>query len=178
MIVIMRDAVMPECCNTCVCSEGYGCGITGTLMETKEMESRPDWCPLEEVEPCEDAVSRKDVVKFLNDWMSALDSNCHHQSMADLKIIKNDFENLPSVTPKQRWILCSEGLPEDEYVLISKKPSKLSGSKWCVAIAIRMEDPRSRKIQWRDSGFGIIQDDKVLAWQPMPEPYREEGGEA
>lgn len=93
MIVIMQDAIMPDCCNTCVCSEGYGCGITNTIMTTKEMESRPDWCPLEEVEPCEDAVSRKDVVKFLDDWMSALEANCHHQSMADLKIIKNDFEN-------------------------------------------------------------------------------------
>ncbi len=72
------------------------------------------------------------------------------------------------------WIPCSERLPEDEYVLISKKPTKLSGSKWCVGIGIRTADPRSGKIQWRDSGFGVIQDDKVLAWMPLPEPYREE----
>ena len=60
---------------------------------------------------------------------------------------------------------------EDEYVLISKKPTKISGDKWNVTIAIRTADPRSRKIQWRDIGFGIIQDDKVLAWMPLPEPY-------
>lgn len=71
------------------------------------------------------------------------------------------------------WIPCSERLPEDEYVLISKKPTKISGSKWSVAIAIRTADPRSRKIQWRDSGFGVIQDDNVLAWMPLPEPYNE-----
>ena len=71
------------------------------------------------------------------------------------------------------WIPCSERLPEDEYVLISKKPSKISGDKWCVAIAIRTADQRSRKVQWRDSGFGIIPDDKVLAWMPLPEPYQE-----
>ena len=70
-----------------------------------------------------------------------------------------------------RWIPCKERLPEDEYVLISKKPTKLSGSKWSVAIAIRTADPRSGKIQWRDIGFGVIQDDKVLAWRPLPEPY-------
>ena len=83
----------------------------------------------------------------------------------------------------QRWIPVTERLPEpvtertleDEYVLISKKPTKLSGSKWSVAIAIRTADPRSGKIQWRDSGFGVIQDDKVLAWMPLPEPFR--GGE-
>lgn len=75
---------------------------------------------------------------------------------------------------QQDWIPVTERLPEDEYVLISKKPTKLSGSKWSVTIAIRTEDPRSRKIQWRDSGFGIIQDDKVLAWMPLPEPYKED----
>lgn len=75
---------------------------------------------------------------------------------------------------KDRWIPVSEKLTEDEYVLISKKPTKLSGSKWCVGIAIRIADPRSGKIQWRDSGFGIIQDDKVLAWRPLPKAYTEE----
>ena len=63
---------------------------------------------------------------------------------------------------------------EDEYVLISKKPTKISGDKWNVTIAIRTADPRSRKIQWRDIGFGIIQDDKVLAWMPLPPVYRGE----
>ena len=87
--------------------------------------------------------------------------------------IKHDIEALPSVQPEQHWIPVSEKLPEDEYVLISKKPTKLSGSKWCVGIGIRMADPRSGKIQWRDSGFGVIQDDKVLAWRQLPAPYRE-----
>lgn len=88
--------------------------------------------------------------------------------------IKHDIEALPSAQPEQRWISVSEKLPEDEYVLISKKPTKLSGSKWSVGIGIRTADPRSGKIQWRDSGFGIIQDDKVLAWRPLPEPYEAE----
>ena len=74
-----------------------------------------------------------------------------------------------------RWIPVSERLPEDKYVLISKIPSKILGDKWSVDIAIRIADPRSGKIQWRDIGFGVIQDDKVLAWMPLPEPYLEEG---
>jgi hypothetical protein len=81
---------------------------------------------------------------------------------------------LPTAQPEQRWIPVSERLPEDEYVLISKIPTNISGSKWSVAIAIRTADPRSRKIQWRDSGFGVIQDDKVLAWMPLPQPYKAE----
>lgn len=55
--------------------------------------------PSAQPEPCEDAVGRDAVVRFLDDWISALDANCHHQSMADLKIVKNDFKNLPSTQP-------------------------------------------------------------------------------
>ena len=80
---------------------------------------------------------------------------------------------IKALEQEARWIPVSERLPEDEYVLISKIPTKISGSKWSVAIAIRTADPRSRKIQWRDSGFGVIQDDKVLAWMPLPKPYQE-----
>lgn len=86
--------------------------------------------------------------------------------------IANLVESMPTI--QDRWIPVKERLPEDEYVLISKKPTKLSGSKWSVAIAIRTADPRSGKIQWRDSGFGVIQDDKVLAWRPLPEVFKGE----
>lgn len=83
------------------------------------------------------------------------------------------IKNLSSAQSEPQWIPCSERLPEDKYVLISKKPTKLSGSKWCVTIAIRMADPRSRKVNWRDIGFNVIQDNEVLAWMPLPEPYKE-----
>lgn len=84
--------------------------------------------------------------------------------------------SLPALEKQEAdmWIPVTERLPEDEYVLISKRPTKLFGSKWSVAIAIRTADPRSGKIQWRDSGFGIIQDDKVLAWRPLPAPYQKD----
>ena len=89
------------------------------------------------------------------------------------KAAMDAIKNLPSVESEQRWIPVSEKLPEDEYVLISKRPTKISGDKWSVAIAIRTADPRSGKIQWRDSGFGVIQDNEVLAWMPRPKPYQE-----
>ena len=76
---------------------------------------------------------------------------------------------------KQRWIPCEKGLPEEEtYVLISKKISPLSGKKWCVTVAGRFIDGRSRRVEWRDIGFGRIYDDDVLAWMPLPEPWRGE----
>lgn len=95
----------------------------------------------------------------------------YNHAISDIRAI---LKSLPSAQPEQQWIPCSERLPEEDYVLISKKPSKISGDKWCVAIAIRMTDPRSGKVNWRDTGFGVIQDDKVLAWMPLPEPYKGE----
>ena len=84
-------------------------------------------------------------------------------------------DKTPTIEPEPHWIPVSERLPEEEYVIISKKPTKLSGSKWCVTMAIRTADPRSGKIHWRDIGFGVIPDDDVLAWMPLPSAYREEG---
>jgi len=76
------------------------------------------------------------------------------------------------------WIPCSERLPEDDvYVLISKKPSPISGKEFSVTIGMRYINRRSKKAEWRDSGFGYLSDDKVLAWMPLPSPYQEEGEE-
>lgn len=86
--------------------------------------------------------------------------------------ILNGVKEQPTIEPEPQWIPCSERLPEEDYVLISKKPTKISGDKWCVAIAIRMTDPRSGKVNWRDTGFGVIPDDNVLAWMPLPPSYK------
>lgn len=105
----------------------------------------------------------------IGDWMQ---HRIFVQNMSDID--RQTILNLAPAQTEQRWIPVGERLPENEYVLISKKPTKISGSKWSVTIAIRTADPRSGKIQWRDIGFGVIQDDKVLAWMPLPKPYKEE----
>ena len=61
-----------------------------------------------------DCISRQAVVKFFNDWISCLDENCHHQSVADMIIIKNDFKNLPSAQPQIiRCKDCKHWIPYD-----------------------------------------------------------------
>ena len=130
---------MPECCKTCVCSEGYGCGITGTEMTTKEMESRPDWCPLEEVELCEDAVPRASIeyicrkntvstnpyehkyhdkfIQFMDDPEISDFGRWQHSNGFNtaLVAVKCDLDKVPSVTPKpeQRWIPCGKCIHAD-----------------------------------------------------------------
>ena len=237
MVVIMRDAVMPECCKTCVCSEGYGCGITGTLMTTKEMESRPDWCPLEEVEPCEDAVPRTSVeyicrkntvstnpyehkyhdkfIQFMDDpeisdfgrwqhsngfntalvavkcdldkvpsvtpkaepcedavskeavssWLKQYGQDVlHGKYKFSLMYIWKNLMDLPSVTPEQRWILCSKtvDIPDHEILACDKYGKEMFGY-------LAYEDE-----QWLCESDGCVMFDPI-AWREKPEPYREEG---
>ena len=85
--------------------------------------------------------------------------------------------NVPSAQPEQRWIPCSERLPGvGTYVLVSKKPLSFRSNLPNVCMAHRSCDPRSGKEEWNDMLFGKLEDDDVLAWMPLPEPYRKTGG--
>lgn len=122
-------------------------------------------------------ISRQAVVKFFNDWISCLDENCHHQSVADMIIIKNDFKNLPSVQPEPRWIPVTERLPEndnevlitiwdaeDDYVEVYKGfyQGHEWWTQWCHGCSKIKDEPCGENI--------------VIAWMPLPEPYR--GGDS
>ena len=82
---------------------------------------------------------------------------------------------LSSAQP-DRWIPCSERLPEEGHdVLITKEPFKIKGYEQEVIKAKRSVDPRSGKIEWWSPEFGTLTNKAVLAWMPPPEPFREEG---
>jgi hypothetical protein len=106
-------------------------------------------------QPSEDCISRKDVIKIFGE-VHPLDYN--KQSY-----IAN-IQKLPSTTPKARWIPCSERLPErDENVLTYH----------------RNESFDYQYVSWIDdysgkwAGFIGNLSDEVLAWMPLPEPYKE-----
>ena len=142
--------------------------------------------PPTQPEPCEDAVSKETILKFLDDWMSALDENCHNQSVSDLKIIKRDFENLPSVTPKQPeqdWIPASEGMPEEREWIGTKR----FGTTISDEVYVTFETPKGERfckhIRFQNGKLNsadqhtidtIYKGSKPIAWIPLPKPW--EGG--
>lgn len=143
-------------------------------------------------EPCEDAVSRRAVLNTLDFTDKFLDETRTVESYKTL--LEECYKNLPSVTPihkdrtvqnfvdkcrecgKQRWIPCSERLPENETRVLTT-----------IKIPNRIARVRSG---WYDSGFfpndhgGFFHNDngdvwkatdmEVVAWMPLPEPYKEE----
>ena len=93
---------------------------------------------------------------------------------------------LPFAQPEQRWISCSERLPEAEDCpmdcLVTRK-SKYIGNYTDMAVcekngmwthedwdAIVLGDVKDGK----STGLISTRDDDIIAWMPLPEPYREE----
>lgn len=77
-----------------------------------------------------------------------------------------------------RWIPCTERLPEKSgCYLVTRKPNALS-SLWAGVYILNYSDLmglKKEKIWWSGnvgkSDFEKFND--VIAWQPLPEPYRE-----
>ena len=97
----------------------------------------------------------------------------------------SELENLPSAQPEQRWIPCSERLPEAEDCpmdcLVTRK-SKYIGNYTDMAVceknemwthedwdAIVLGDVKDGK----STGLISTRDDDIIAWMPLPEPYKE-----
>ena len=84
------------------------------------------------------------------------------------------IDRVPTVTPKQHWIPCSERLPYAEY-----------GESGTVLATCGYRDVNDGSIRWirmlyYDGGnwcylTGETYLGKVYAWMPLPEPFREEG---
>ena len=106
-------------------------------------------------EPCEDCISREALLD--KKWDVPYDGK--YVQVVDV----GDIKELPSVTPKKDgWIPCSERLPEnDEDVLATNG----------IGINICWIDTDDHKWRLRNDDYIM---DSVIAWMPLPEPYKEE----
>lgn len=118
-----------------------------------------------------DADAIPDIEFLVCDATSAngeLDAYCRGMDKV-MEVVKS----MPTIEVPQ-WIPCSERLPEvGTYVLISKKALGFRSNLPSVCTAHRTHDPRSGKEEWNDMLFGKLNDDDVLAWMSLPEPYEE-----
>lgn len=71
---------------------------------------------------------------------------------------------LPSVIPKDRWIPCSERMPDAaQRVLLSARGMVMVGMLHSFG-----------KYRLEPTGFSYVYPkDKIDAWMPLPEPYKE-----
>ena len=85
------------------------------------------------------------------------------------------INNLPSAQPEQKWIPCSERLPDIKEHHVSE-PCIVYCSNDAYGFA-ELEENIFGQVGWnceRDDDYHEPLGE-VLAWMPLPEPYREEG---
>ena len=104
---------------------------------------------LEQSNSDEDCISRKEVI----DEIEFFQINPQH---FDFVSLIDNIKDLPSIQPKAKWILVSERLPEeDELYLVYTEEQPF---------VCPFED-------------GVFFIDDVIAWMPLPEPYKAESEE-
>ena len=134
--------------NICISNEYNGIGCDKCEV-TKSQEKI--------LEPCEDAVSRQAVFDAFEEWVNSREDWNEHPVWFARSLV-----SLPSVTPTQKWIPVSEKLPEESLNSV---------------IGWDAYRERCVFVQYIDGHFqitGIDESFDILAWMPLPKPYKAE----
>lgn len=106
---------------------------------------------------CDDCVSRQAVVQWLE---NASDDSIEHA-------INSNLEFIPSATPAQRWISVNEKLPKEN-------------GDYFVTVFIGIEIDTNKPVKEVSKDCFSLSDgwsyygEHVIAWRPLPEPYKAE----
>lgn len=107
-----------------------------------------------------DLISRQDAIDALDKqfWRSSNIPICKEIR----NVAKETIKALPSAQPEQRWIPCSEALPDVRHkVLITDGYHTAEG---------QLQDNGD---WWQYRWTCLRKHNEIIAWQPLPEPYRE-----
>ena len=145
--------------------------------------------PSAQPEPCEDAVSKSDALSvFEKACYPVRYDNTSIELGMTLTGIRQVLDDIPSVTPQseQRWIPCSERLPEltdDSWVSVRGRyysepclvtyKAYLSDEDCTSDITACLCD--DGKWYWQSDDLDESALVPITAWMPLPEPYREDG---
>ena len=136
-----------------------------------------------------DLISRQDTIDRINEYIeeySEIDSDGNHsEKWCAMQEAKMTIENMPSVQPEQRWIPCSERLPEerDWYLGIFKEPDTgwINPIPFICDYLLGTKTKATTKEGWilkghtdREEYIDYYFNLECVAWMPLPEPYREE----
>ena len=113
-----------------------------------------------------------DISQF-GHWKHSNGFNCA------LTTVKCDLDKIPSAQPEQRWIPCSERLPEEKDAGILKKLGINKRSDYVIA-TVKVKGERMTLTACTLDGVWYwdmkyaFPDYEVVAWQPLPKPYTED----
>lgn len=133
--------------------------------EWMDLSGIPSVTP-KEPEPCEDAISRQAALDVfgLSEKTRKYGGDYSGYDTMMLYEIQDELEDLPSVTPKQRWIPLAEREPEKEGEYL------VTFDDGFVATVTYSETDTNGGMDWElwaDSG-------EPIAWMLLPTPYKAE----
>lgn len=113
-----------------------------------------------------DLISRKALLEAMDNVRELMEEAMCIPSWATAK------ECIRTVKPVDRWIPCSERLPEDR----EEKLVYLSSNRTTIAIYNEHILPHSgMPVGWgfhTNNGYIDFETETVIAWMPLPEPYK------
>lgn len=143
-----------------------------------------------------DLISRQAAIGLVRDICDAVMSGC--ESMYDSEIEEEVYKdirevdailkcnkelrialrNLRSAEPEQRWIPCSERLPEEKDAGILKKLGTKKSSEYVLATVETNGERMTVTACTYDGAWNwnmkyAFPEYDVIAWMPLPEPYAE-----
>lgn len=117
-----------------------------------------------------------DADRLLSDRVK---SKYYHLPNGDTAIPIIDIEHAPTVN---QWIPCSERLPDEECEVLTTIKSNMFDADFIEVLEygrplMPNRDAHNKPcFYWIDSEWGDVVEDDVIAWLPLPEPYK--GGES
>ena len=96
------------------------------------------------------------------------------EQTTEILLLRRDLRGLPSAQPEQRWIPCSEMLPEEDYWLGGS--GKQFSEKVLVSIANHEDEDIFVDVTYTMDGewmLALPRYCEIVAWMPLPEPYKD-----
>ena len=130
-----------------------------------------------------DLISRQAAIENIKECAQAAHSNYEWDMEQGYINAIECLEELPSAQPEQRWIPCSERLPDEHEWLGTKK----FGTTISNEVYVTFEAPDGQRfaehISFQNGKLSPVDEQRMkvwfkgakpIAWKPLPEPYREE----
>lgn len=111
-----------------------------------------------------DLISRQAAIQEIKDLP---DCQNGYSDTYDKAQIIGVLEELPSAQPEQRWIPCSERLPELDVPIV------FTTAIGTLDVGFRIDADTMNQF-YSETGKCRRDNYDVIAWQPLPEPYKEE----
>lgn len=164
------------------------------LNALKELQSaQPEKTQLSEEDATSDCISRQDAIIALKDNVIEIGGDDFTEKGVHEDDIDTIIGKLPSVhpdlaqllayecgkvsaQPEQRWISCNERMPETTGYYLIQYSRRICQDEMAVAFYSVEEAELDKNYTWEFKPFADLKE--VIAWMPLPKPYKEEGKNA